>query len=145
MSSVGKHKITFESDFELGQEVWVALNNAYKKSPCKLCSGIGKVSVREDGEVDRRWTCPSCSGLKDNYAYHYVPTRAKVTGLYASFFADKLDVCFNLRFFDYQDAENNIVARSYSSSGWKSDSLHSTLQDCQAVCDKKNGELNGKQ
>lgn len=51
MSSVGKHKITFESDFELGQEVWVALNNAYKKSPCKLCSGIGKVSVREDGEV----------------------------------------------------------------------------------------------
>lgn len=49
-----------KTKFNVGDEVYVCKNNStYEKEPCKICEGIGVISIK-----DETFCCPRCHGDK---------------------------------------------------------------------------------
>lgn len=55
--------MNIETKFNVGDVVYVCKNNStYEKEPCKICDGIGNVTLKE-----KSFCCPECKGNKFTY------------------------------------------------------------------------------
>lgn len=118
----------FFDGYICGDKVFVAYSK-YRRETCTTCSGVAKVTALI-GNAEMQIRCPECDGTGGKHKYHYEPLEDHI---------ETVTVELNDRGGKFVNA---YLKKKESKVEYER--IFATLEECQAYCDEKNSESEGR-